>query len=92
MTRVLPTERCNRCRFWLEDMRDRDPNDTDWGFGSCRRRPPALVECIVRPLMPQLRYGQQEDPDMGPLDLVSATRFPATCSTDWCGEFQGPAA
>lgn len=68
-------------------MRDRDPNDPDWGFGSCRREPPRLVECIVKPLMPPLRYGNQADPDMTPLDLVSASCFPATNSTDWCGRY-----
>lgn len=86
--RPLPHERCNRCRFWLEDKSARDPNDVDGGYGSCRRSPPVLVECIVKPLMPQLSYGQQADPDMDPLDLVSATRFPATKSLDWCGGFQ----
>lgn len=88
VARVLPEQRCNRCCYWLEDMRSRDPADENWGFGSCRRRPPVLVECIVKPLMPQLRYGQQEDPDMDPLDLVSATRFPATTALDWCGDYR----
>lgn len=87
MADQLPAERCNKCRFWLEDMADRDPNDPDWGFGSCRLRPPRLIECIVQPLMPQMRYGQQADPDMAPLALVSASRFPATFSTDWCGAY-----
>ena len=88
MTVSLPVQRCNKCRFWLEDMADRDPNDPNWGFGSCRREPPRLIESIVKPLMPELRYGQQQDPDMGPLELVSASRFPATASTDWCGRYE----
>lgn len=92
MSRELAAERCNLCRFWQEDMTHRDPNDPDWGFGSCRRRPPILVECIVKPLMPQLSYGQQVDPDMDLLDLISASRFPATHSVDWCGEFQATAS
>lgn len=91
MTARAPShERCNRCRFWLEDMQHRDPNNADGGYGSCRLHPPVLVECIVKPLMPQLAYGQQADPDMDPLDLVSATRFPATQSLDWCGQYQAP--
>ena len=88
MTKPLPAERCNRCRFWIEDIAERDPNDPDWGFGWCRRRPPVLVECIAKPLMPQLRYGQSVDPDMSPLDLVSASKHPATHSVDWCGEYE----
>jgi hypothetical protein len=68
-------------------MADRDPNDAAWGFGSCCRRPPVLVDCIVAATMPKLEYGQQTDPDMSPLQLISATRFPATHSADWCGEF-----
>lgn len=88
MSAPLPAERCNKCRFWLEDMADRDPNDPDWGFGSCRREPPRLVECIIKPLMPELRYGNQTDPDMGPLALYSASCFPATSSIGWCGRYE----
>lgn len=83
-------QRCNTCRFWLEDMSVRDPNDINGGYGSCRLRPPVLLDCIVKPLMPQLSYGQLTDPDMDPLELVSATRFPATQATDWCGQYQAP--
>jgi len=84
----LPYERCNRCRFWREDLKHRDPNDVDCGLGWCRVRPPVLVECIVQPLMPQLAYGQQIDMEMDALDLISATKFPATTSIDWCGQFE----
>lgn len=88
MSRPLPSERCNRCRFWIEDMAHRDPNDADWGFGSCRRRPPVLVESVIAKTMPPLLYGQQTDPEMDALDLHAASRFPATASTDWCGEYE----
>ena len=88
MTDKQLAERCNKCRFWLEDMTDRDPNDSDWGFGSCRREPPRLIECIVKPLMPQLRYGEQTDASMSPLDLLSASHFPPTHSRDWCGRYE----
>jgi hypothetical protein len=69
-------------------MRHRDPNDENWGFGWCRRKPPVIVEAIVKPLMPQLRYGQQIDPDMDALDMVSASKYPSTDATAWCGEFE----
>lgn len=88
MTDKLLGDRCNKCRFWLEDMTNRDPNDPDWGFGSCRREPPRLIEAIVKPLMPELRYGQLNDFDMSPLELVGASRFPATHSSDWCGRYE----
>ncbi len=88
MTRPLPSERCNRCRFWSEEMAHRDPSDDDFGFGWCRRRPPVLIETIVKPLLPALRYGQQTDEDMSALDLVSASKHPATHSLDWCGEYE----
>lgn len=82
------TDQCNGCRFWREDMTVRDPVDANWGFGTCRRQPPKLIEAIVAPLMPQLRYGQQCDIDLDTVDLTSASKFPATHATEWCGEFQ----
>lgn len=85
----LPAERCNRCRFWREDMEHRDPSDENWGFGSCRRRPPVILETVAKHMLPPLRYGQQVDPDLDPLDLHSASRFSGTSSTDWCGAFEG---
>jgi hypothetical protein len=88
MTGISSVERCNKCRFWHEDMADRDPNDANCGYGSCRREPPRLVEAIVKPLMPELRYGHHTDPDMSPLELLSASRFPATGATDWCGRYE----
>lgn len=91
MTDALPAERCNKCRFWHEDLADRDPNDADCGYGSCRREPPRLIEPIVKLLMPELRYGQHTDLDMSPLELLSASRFPATGATDWCGQYEAEA-
>ncbi|MFC0305321.1 hypothetical protein ACFSTI_19525 [Rhizorhabdus histidinilytica] len=82
------TEQCNRCRFWLEDMTDRDPNDPDFGFGRCRLRPPVVSETYVAALMPRLAYGRQEDPDMDTTSLVTASLYPATFSADWCGCFK----
>jgi len=80
-------EQCNRCRFWLEDKAGRDPNDPDWGFGRCRREPPRVSEAYVAALMPRLEYGQQADPEISTVEMTTASLFPATCSTDWCGHF-----
>jgi hypothetical protein len=82
------TDQCNRCRFWREDMTDRDPNDPDWGFGLCRREPPRVSEAYIAALMPRLQYGQQADPEICTTERVTASLFPATCSTDWCGRFK----
>lgn len=82
------TEQCNRCRFWLEEMQHRDACDVNHGFGWCRRRPPRLIETIVTPKLPPLRYGQQVDCDLDALDLVDACKFASTSATDWCGEFE----
>lgn len=83
-------EQCNRCRFWREDMSARDPGDVDWGFGHCQRKPPTLVECMVKAHMVPLRYGQQEDPEIDSVTLSTCSMFPATSSTDWCGEYRQP--
>ena len=77
---------CNTCLFWKEDMRDRDPNDPYWGFGHCRREPPKLIECMMKPLLPKLEYGQFADLDLSTVDAFTASKFPATFSTDWCGK------
>jgi hypothetical protein len=87
LSAALPPEQCNRCRFWCEEMKHRDPNDADWGFGRCRREPPRLSESYIAALMPKLEYGQQHDPDMDALQLSTASIFPATHSTDWCGKY-----
>lgn len=82
------TEQCNRCRFWAEDMKERDPNDANWGFGRCRLRPPVISETYVAALIPKLEYGQQCDPDIDTTSLSTASLFPATHSADWCGEYR----
>lgn len=82
------TEQCNRCRFWLEDMKERDPNDANWGFGRCRLRPPVISESYVAAFIPKLEYGQQCDPDIDTTSLSTASLYPATHSTDWCGSFE----
>lgn len=81
------TEQCNRCRFWLEKMKHRDPNDENWGFGYCRLKPPVISETYVEALMPKLAYGQQEAPEINTVSLTTCTLYPATTSTDWCGAF-----
>lgn len=83
-------EQCNTCRFWLEDMSNRDPNDPDWGFGHCRRSAPKVIDCMVQVHLPNLRYGQQSDPDIDTVSMTTCSMWPATSSVDWCGEFQHP--
>jgi len=87
MSKSLPADRCNNCRFWFEDMTVRDPNDVNWGFGSCRREPPRWIEAIAERLIPKPSYGQITDSNMSPLELIDACRFPATFATDWCGQY-----
>lgn len=82
------SEQCNRCRFWREDKAERDPNDPGWGFGLCRREPPRVSETYVAALMPKLEYGQQADPEIGVVAMTTASLFPATTLTDWCGRFE----
>jgi hypothetical protein len=55
------TDQCNRCRFWFEDMKLRDPRDENWGFGSCRRAPPVIVDCLMAAQIERPVYGQQID-------------------------------
>jgi hypothetical protein len=81
------SDQCNRCQFWLEDKAEHDPNDPDWGFGRCRRQPPRVSEAYVTALMPKLEYGQQADPEIGTVQMTTASLFPATCSSDWCGAY-----
>jgi hypothetical protein len=83
---------CNRCRFWKLDNSTADPGDTDWGFGSCRRKPPILVDCLIAAEIVPPRYGNQSDLDVSIETVATGSRFPGTFATDWCGEFQGEAA
>ena len=85
---AIPSERCNLCRFWKEDMVHRDPSDADWGFGLCRRRVPVLVSSAVMAIMPKPEFGQQVDPDIDTARLTSASLHPSTHSLDWCGEYE----
>jgi hypothetical protein len=80
--------KCNQCRFWHEDIDVRDPNDEDFGFGGCRVRAPAIVDSLVAAQIERPTYGQQIELDISTTDMVTATRFPTTFATDWCGEFQ----
>ncbi len=81
-------DQCNQCRFWREEMDHRDPNDVNWGYGWCRRNPPTIVESVAVHMLPPLRYGQQVDPDLDTVDLISASKFPSTFATEWCGKFE----
>lgn len=82
------TERCQGCRYWREDARHTDPSDPSFAFGSCRREPPRIIGDIARVIMPAPEYGQQVDPEIDVVALTTATLFPATHSTDWCGQYE----
>jgi hypothetical protein len=84
-------EQCNRCRFWREEEDTRDQNDENFAFGHCRQSPPVILDSIAGLQVVPPRYGQQSDLDLDITDLSTATRFPATFATDWCGRFE-PAA
>lgn len=83
-------EQCNRCRFWSEDMNVRDLEDPDFGFGSCRLKPPTLIDSLVEAQIERPTWGSGETPDdiMDTIELNRATRHPVTFATDWCGEFK----
>jgi hypothetical protein len=84
----VPYERCKSCRFWCKNEKISDPEDSEWGFGSCRLRPPILVDGMVRALMPKAMYGEQVEPEMDTLALMPASLWPSTTGYDWCGEYQ----
>lgn len=83
-------KQCNRCRFWLEDMRHRDPQDADFGFGSCRLKPPIVIDALVTVQIDRPRWGSGEvfDDIVDTTSLARASRHPMTFATDWCGEFK----
>ena len=81
-------EQCNRCRFWHEVMEFRDPNDANWGFGWCRRKPPTVVDAIVKAVVPPPAYGNHVDLDLDAVNMIAAAKWPSTHSADWCGEFE----
>ena len=86
----MSAPQCSGCRFWKLDETTIDPLDPDWGFGSCRRNPPALIDSMVAASIVPPRYGNQSDlvrPD--PASAYSASLWPATFATDWCGTFNG---
>jgi len=84
----MSVPQCNDCRFWRMDETTIDQNDPDWGFGFCRRRPPVLIDALIAAEIIPPRYGNQTDLDRpSPVNAYSASIWPATCSTEWCGEY-----
>jgi hypothetical protein len=78
---------CNGCRFWKLQEDTADELNADWGFGYCRRKPPTLVDSLVAADIQPPRYGQQSDLERPtPLDAFSASIWPSTFATEWCGE------
>ncbi|MBA3667948.1 MAG: hypothetical protein H0W65_09525 [Sphingomonas sp.] len=86
------TAQCNGCRFWKLDESTVDPNDPDWGFGSCRRKPPVLLDCLIAAEIVPPRYGNQTDLDISIEKIATGSRFPGTFATDWCGNYIGEVA
>lgn len=82
------TERCATCMFWRRDETTVDPNDDSWAFGVCRRRPPVIVEAVLAAIMPAPSYHEQVDPELNLATATTASRQPATHSSDWCGEHE----
>lgn len=82
---------CRACRFWRENESHRDPNDEGWGFGQCRRRGPIIVEAMFKAIMPAADYRTQIEPVLDDVEMTTASLWPATHSSDWCGEFQAAA-
>lgn len=85
---LLSSERCNRCRFWSEDMTTRDPADENFGFGHCRRSPPVMIPQIAAMQIQPPSHRQQTDLELDITAAHTASRFPATFSADWCGEYE----
>lgn len=81
-------QQCNGCRFWKADEDTADPNDSDWGFGDCRRLPPVIIDSLIAAEIIPPRYGQQTDLEIGITSVNVASRYPATFATDWCGQFE----
>ena len=84
----MTAAQCNACRFWKLEDETKDPNDPNWGFGFCRRKPPVLVDCLIAAEIVPPRYGDQTDLDrLTPLGAYGASVYPATFATDWCGKY-----
>lgn len=81
-------DQCSRCRFFSEDMRMRDPADAAWGFGWCRRRPPVVVDSVIRAQLPPPRDAKQTDIVIDTMQVFSASLSPVTFNTNWCGDFE----
>ena len=87
----MKSAQCNCCRFWKLDEATVDKADPDWGFGHCRRRPPVLADSLIAAQIVPPRYGEQTDLEIGsPTEAYSASVWPATFATEWCGEFEDP--
>ena len=85
----MSTAQCNGCRFWKLDESTIDPNDANWGFGFCRHKPPVLVDCLVAAEIAPPRYGNQSDLEqLTPVSASSASSWPGTFATEWCGEYR----
>lgn len=68
--------------------------DGSESFGWCRRNPPSLLDHMARMVIPPLgNTADNYDPeDVATVGRVhSASMFPATYGTEWCGQYQAEA-
>ena len=76
---------CQTCRYWIAHLH------TDSFLGACRRNPPQIIA----------RFNLSADDAVKDPQLITAmsecswdsasesfTRFPATLSDDWCGQWE----
>lgn len=86
------TESCGTCRFWQMDgdAKESAVDPSDIGFGFCRRRPPTLIETLVRMTVSTPQLGQQHDMDQlfTATDVFDASSFPGSFHAEWCGDFE----
>jgi len=71
-------ERCETCRFW-------DTENSDEGWGDCRRYPPTKMLFEIE-AMGHDKTSQDIHNSLG--DSSSVWVWPYTESDDWCGEWQ----
>lgn len=90
----MSAERCRICRFWQLDLAIGavDPGEeTDAGFGWCRREPPKIINHMARMAIHQPGFGGHvidADQVANVHAGSNATLFPATFGTNWCGRFE----
>ena len=73
-------EACLNCKFW-----DVYPGEIGDQVGDCRRNPPTLNGHALAALSTHFQLSESL---MDPANLYTASAFPATHQTSWCGHYQ----